>query len=296
MIKIILLPIVFVLVYYLYKYAFTNKIINLINKNKIYIKKLEKGKILRKIKKQVTYYIDNVGNKKIILYMSVISIILACVVFATIQITINFLSLAVIISLLILFLPYQYIQYKNKEYKEKFIQEIPLLLISLKNSLKAEKDILKAFNKVNSNLISYKSISKFNSSIRKGADISVCFEFLKTSIDIAEFSNIITIFQQCYIYGGDFIKIISNYQKEIAEFNEIKERMKEKNNENKLTIIIMLIINIYVVLSFILNNAEYKKMFFTTTIGKIIILTNLLISIYSIYMVKNINTLKKEGK
>lgn len=201
-------------------------------------------------------------------------------------------STAFIISVFCFFLPYFLFKMLVHKKKHKILKIFPGYILDLKKYVKTDNNIVLAFKytKVVSPLTEY--IEKFNISIDRGLNIYDAFENLKVDINIKKISEIITIIQKCYLYGGDFEKLLDRYSKILMNKNIQKEKEKQNTYTSKLILTILVNINIYMLYSFIYKNEKYLKIMTTTIPGIIIININILSYILIIFLIFKINKME----
>ena len=203
-----------------------------------------------------------------ILILSVVCLLVSYSLFILI---IKIKSTCVILSIISFFIPYLLINVcvNNKIRKIKDI--LPSYIVNLKNNIEVSNNILDAIRvtKVQEPL-SY-SISKFNFRIQNGVNVNQCFYELKKEINIVTFHSLIDAFKVCYENGGDFNDILTRYIDIVSKENLEKAKLKENSSATIITLVIMIAINVLLLFSSILTNAEYRETILRTTMGHVII-------------------------
>lgn len=185
--------------------------------------------------------------------------------------------------------PIQYIYYKNNLFKTKFLKNLNTLIITLKNNVKNNNDIIYAIKKTTTNKMLKIYFIEFVNAINNGVSVLEAFEYVKGLYNIKEFSNIITIFQSCYIYGGNYYNILEKAEKQLKNYNKINYEFMKKNTDMISTLVIMSMINIYIIITFVISNQKYIDLFLNTIIGKVIIDINMFLFIYIYFVISKAN-------
>lgn len=269
-----------------------------INKNNIYnlvtigINKIKSIKINNKknlnIIKKIEYFNRlNLGKHINIKLLLILMLILSVVLSIIFIINTKIIVFSIILSIFISSIPIQYISFKNNLFKRSFNQNLNLLIINLKNNVKNNNDIVFAIKKTIKNNTLKMYFEDFVYAINNGVNVIEAFEYTKDYFNISEFTNLISIFQNCYVYGGNYYNILKNAEEQIKEKKKLYNKFYKANTEMISTLIIMLFINLYIVFSFILSNKEYINLYLNTIIGKIIIDINLIIIIKIYFTILN---------
>lgn len=268
-------------------------------------KKIEYGKITNRLNKnkfiqKINYYIleiKNSSNKNLYFLNSIIiltiSTFLSIITFIVMYLFTNIFSTSLIFSFFVFIIPYLIIEYIVNNQKNKILSIFPMYAISLKNYTKSTNNIIIAFKKVKIEGILSIYVDKFNLSIEKGISVFESFENLKKQININKISEFITASQYSYINGGDFNKLLDRFSNILLKSNIQKEKEKEESFSSKLVLGLLLIINIYVLFTFILLNDEYKNIMLNTLFGKIIINTNIISYMLIFLFIRKINKLEE---
>lgn len=296
-INIIKIILIYISILFMFKLNINKK--SLIKKtyNKIYTfseNQINKKYFLKKINSNIDYF-NSINttfqiNKKI-LFISEMIFISFGIILLILKTKIIFSSIIIIIF--IGSIPIQYIYYKNNLFKTNFLKNLDNLIITLKNNVKNNNDIIFAIKKANKNKILKIYFEEFINAINNGVGVLEAFEYIKSIHNIKQFSNIITIFQSCYIYGGNYYSILEKTEKQLKNCNKMKYDFKQKNTEMISTLIIMLVINIYIIINYILSNKSYINLFLNTIIGKIIIDINVILFLYIYFVIIKINNMEE---
>ncbi len=269
-----------------------NKYNNLIKNNSFIKEKLKKLKYISKLQFYI-FELKKLGNKKYkflsIFIILLISILFSIFMFFISYIFFNIFSTAILISIISFFVPYFFIQQLYKLQKEKIIINFPLYILTLKNYVYSTNNILIAFKKANIPEDLFVYINKFNISIQKGISIVQAFENLKKDINIDIINNFLTLLLNCHINGGNVGQLLNKYAEILTKINLKKEKQRQQNLSNIIIFVILVIINIFLICSFIYSNAKYKQFMTTTLIGKIIININVLSYLFIFLLYKKFN-------
>lgn len=255
--------------------------------NKIKKIKINNKKSLNIIKKIEYFNRLNLGKHINIKLLLILMVILSVVLSIIFIINTKIILFSIILSIFIASIPIQYISFKNNLFKRSFNQNLNLLIINLKNNVKNNNDIVFAIKKTVKNSTLKVYFQDFIYAINNGVNVIEAFDYIKDYFNINEFTNLISIFQNCYVYGGNYYNILKNAEEQIKEKKKLYNKFYKANTEIISTLIIMLFINIYIVFSFILSNKEYINLYLNTIIGKVIIDINLIIIIKIYFTILN---------
>ncbi len=195
---------------------------------------------------------------------------------------------AVIPSLLISFLtsviPYNLCIYLVNYKKRAILKSFPTYILGLKNYVDVDNNIIYALSESTPNASFKRYIDRFNISVTKGVNVCTAFEELKNSIKIKQISSFFVLIQNCYINGGSFSTVIDKYSKFQSKINIEKEKENQELLTSKLTLVILIILNILLLFGFILKNTEYRNIILGTVSGQLILSINI-ITYFIIYLI-----------
>lgn len=174
--------------------------------------------------------------------------------------------------------------YINKE-KNSINRLLPMYAVNLKNHVSEDNNIIKAIQMTSVEEPLEKYIDKFTSNIKRGLNVIQAFEDLKNEVNIKNFDYLINSCETCYLNGGDFVKVLEQYINITTKENTEKESSKEKAYSDMLTLIIMVILNIFVVVCFVLANKDYAYIIRSTFVGRAILSLNALSYLVIAYLV-----------
>ena len=221
-------------------------------------------------------------------FILIFSVILSVITFILSKKIIGITSSSVILSVYSFFIPFVVIKVFYNKFREKILKLFPSYIISLKNYTRISNDIVIAMRKSKAEKPLDLFISKFNLMIEKGVNVYDAFEFLKQEIDIKIISHFLTAVQNCYINGGDFTKLLDRYSKVLNNIVLRKEKEKQDSFSSILILIILIAINIFLIISFIFSNEEYKQIITFNFIGRMLLNINILSYLLVFYFVKKL--------
>ena len=226
--------------------------------------------------------IDNLYNNRILsnkirinaIKVIVISIIIFLISTLVLYIYIKVLSTSVILSIPFLLSPLIISKILIRRNKEKISKQIPFYTINIKNQMKEENDIIQAIKRAKVEEPLAKYIEKFKLNVFSGMNVITAFERLKNDVGVKEFSELVDSFEVCYKNGGDFVKILEKFI-----LMKTKERMQKEETEEKafssvITLIVMMLLSVFVIITFVFANEEYANIIRTTVGGKVILNIN----------------------
>lgn len=218
----------------------------------------------------------NIGRSILLNPFTIIFYSIICVIIAY-YFSFQFLrisSLALVIALPCLFIPALIIHF-IASYKEERLEKVFLnFLLQIKNFTKINNDITIAIKEVDTiePLKSY--LQKFNLEIGSGIKFETAIEHLKEKISIGKFREFFSNVQYCYLYGGSFPNLIDKNYKMISELQEEKAKRLQETKGARLVLIILMILNIYVYMTYIKSNYENYLIMQRSFIGMAILYWN----------------------
>lgn len=249
---------------------------------------------------QINYYIIELKNLKIssknflnILFILILSSLISILTFYVSYIYFNIISTSLILSIISFFIPINLIKKIYVKQKEKILEVFPMYCIYLKNYTNSTNDIVLAMKKIETDYPLNIFIHKFNLSIEKGIRVYDAFEDLKKKINIKIINNFVTLLQYAYINGSNFSRLLDKYANILVKTNIQKEKEKEELLSSKIVIYVLMIINAYIIHSFVFLNEEYRNVIVNSAIGKLIININI-ISYFMIFLLMKKNLKMEE--
>lgn len=289
--KVIFGSIVYILTFLIVFYS-KNKfnkysIIDKITKNKISSSILEKyNELINEIYSRQLFSC----NKKVINIQSVliISTILFVIMLLLCYKITKILSTSLILASQTYVLPYLILKYLIDNEKKQMLYILPSYIVNLKNYIQQENNIIAAMKNVPCVQPLEKYIKSFNMQVERGMNVKKAIEELKKQVGIVKFSELLSTIEACYSNGGNFENILNKYIEIISKENIHKEKIKEKAYSSVIILCIMIVINIYLVFSFILSNQKYANIIQNSIIGRIILDINAISYILIGYIVLKI--------
>lgn len=273
---------------------FENKIVIKINnylnqKNELYyktfLKNYEKSKKIKMTDRlHLMYYfdllIDRTGLKRNIFINPIMLMLYSvlCVVI-TYQFAFQFLKiqmLSFVVALPCALLPViilnMIVSYQEERLEKVFLN----FLLQIKNYTKISNDITSAFKEVDTvePLKSY--IQKFNIELGSGIKFEKAIEHLKEKVGIAKFKEFFSNIQYCYLYGGSFPHLIDKNYQMISEIQAEKTKRMQETKGARMVLFILMLLNIYVYMTYIKNNYENYLIMQKSTFGMLILYWNFL--------------------
>lgn len=250
--------------------------------------------------KKYVYSINEIKeNKMINKYNSILNgtlmIALSIITFIIIYIIVFFFtgvySLAFLSAFPALFLSNFIIKYILNNHKEKIIRALPGYIINLRNYVEIDNNIVAALDKVTCPNILSIYINRFNIAVKKGTNVILAFENMKKQINIKMVSEILTLLQSCYIYGGNYKTFLERYEKNINKIILEREKVSQELFSSNIVLAFMICINIYILITYIFLNNEYKTVMIGSFVGVVILNANILsfyLISYIIYKIKKL--------
>ena len=221
------------------------------------------------------YTINNYNIFSFFTYL-LISTILFVIAYISSYTYFNLNLTSIIISIIISVLPYISLKILIKYRNKKILQIFPSYLVNLKTYTRIDNNIITAIKKTSVTKPLKDYIEIFNISNQNGISSFESFETLKKNINIEKINNFITLLQYCSINGGDVTKILDKYSKMQMRINLRDEKEKQNIYTSKLSLIILILINIYILFGFILSNSDNYTLITTTFFGQTILNINII--------------------
>lgn len=256
--------------------------------NKVNTKKILSSQIFSKIGDNISQ-LKNRNSKintfKIITPLGIVVMSVICFLLAFILIY-SYLRLfvsSVIISIPFAFVPYTILRLKIEQEKDKIKMLLPMYAINLKGHISSENNIILAIKRTKVEAPLYKYISKFIVNIERGMNITEAFNILKNEVHVPEFTELISAFQVCYQNGGKFANILDVFSKQVSNSLMLEEKEREKNFSSVITLLVMLGLNIFLVVSYVFGNIEFASIIRESFAGHIVMDINAISCVLCIY-------------
>lgn len=218
--------------------------------------------------------------------------IISLIIFGLAYLLFNNIYNSCIISLIQAFpliaIPYIVLSIVIQIERYNIIKTLPNFCINIKNQMIKNNNIILAIKNIKVLPPLKKYVDQFIINVNNSMDVSVAFATLKKQVDVKEFSELISLFQICYQNGGDFVNILEKYIKFLLNKISNKEKEKQDAYSSILILVIMVIMNIFIMVFFIIKNVENKEVILGTPAGNLILLLNVLSYIYCLWAVLKI--------
>lgn len=202
------------------------------------------------------------------------------------------ISTSLILSIPFFISPLIIIKIVLNQEKSKIRKILPMYAVNIKNHVSEDNNIIKAIQMTLVEEPLAKYISAFKGEIARGINVIDAFETLKKEVDVPDFDNLINACEVCFLNGGDFVKVLDQYINIITKENLNNEETKEKAYSDILTLIIMIVLNIFVIVMFVFANKDYAAIIKETFVGRAILNFNAISYIIIAYLISRVY---KEG-
>lgn len=175
----------------------------------------------------------------------------------------------------------------NKE-KADIIKILPMYVVNIKNHIADDNNIIGAIQRTIVEEPLKKYIDVFKTNISRGMNVIEAFDLLKEEVNVKSFTAFVNSCEVCYLNGGDFNKVLEQYINMITKENVHKESAKEKAYADILTLIIMIVLNVVVIVTFVFTNKEYATIMRETFFGRLVLNFNAVSYILIAYLISRI--------
>lgn len=245
-----------------------------------YYDKNKKVKLTEKINyfRKVGILIDRCGFERNILISPITILLLGIVcVILSYMVVFNFFKimlLALIISIPTFYLPTFVLEY-IADFKEEKIEKVFLnFLLQLKNHTKINNDIVSAMQEVKTIEPLQGFIKKFLIEISSGVKFENAINNFKEKINIKQIKSFLENLKHCYLYGGDFSKLIDKNYEMISDIQSEKSKRITETKSARIVLFILIGMDLLVYMSFVKSNAENYAIMQKTIAGNIILYWN----------------------
>jgi len=170
--------------------------------------------------------IDKAGLKRGILVNPITLMIYAVICFIiAFYFTYSILGiflLSIIASIPALFIPTLILSMIREHNSKKIEKTILDLLLQLKNFTKINNDIVYAFNQVKTINPLQRHINTFVVELNSGIKFEKAVENIKEKFDYKAIKTVFSNIEYCYLYGGDFTKLMDKSYKMISKIQTEK--------------------------------------------------------------------------
>ena len=254
------------------------------------IYRIENSKIYRKMKIKIIklIYVKNIQKAKNIftpMAVMISSMLIILVTFIFVKCLLGSLSSALITAVIAGVLPYVLVNIILNIEKKRIKNQLPSYIINIKNHIENSNNITLAMRDTEVLEPLSKYVRKFNNIITSGVNIQKAFDILKSEVDIKIFTSFVNAVSTCNDNGGNFNAVLSRFSEMTIKENIEKEKLKETTYSSMLTLGIMLLINIYILITFVFSNGEYSKLIKETIVGNIILNLSILTYAFIGYLI-----------
>lgn len=160
-------------------------------------------------------------------------------------------------------------------YKTSIMEKAILnFLLQLKNYTKINNDIVYAMSEVKTVEPLQSYINTFLIQIGSGIKFENAIEDLKEKINIDVFKNFLTHVEHCYLYGGNFTKLLDRSYKMIEEIQKEKKNRIQETKSARLALFILIFLDIIVYVVNIKNESGNFAIMKKTVLGNLILYWN----------------------
>ena len=263
-----ILLIVYILTYYV---ASNIKFVNLYLKEKTL-----KLKVTKNIRDKLKILSRYSSSSKVLKRVNALMIIFLSVVFSLLIyficiFLVKTFTTSLLLALIALLVPYFVIDIILQRKVGKIKTILPSYIVNLKSNIEVNNNIIKSISITKVEEPLKHSIDIFNTKVSRGINVYECFDELKQNVNIENFMSLIDAFKVCYANGGDYTSVLNKYIDITSKENMEKAKLRENSNSTIITLILMIVINIFLMFSVILQNNEYSKVILETVPGHIII-------------------------
>lgn len=257
-----------------------------------YYEKNKKIKIKNKLNifNKINLKLDKAGIKSNLI-INPITVFFSCVMFFFISYILVFDFLKLVLLSVLIAIPFSFIpiiilnlicNYKTEKIEKIF----PNFLVQLKNYTKINNDIVSAIKEIKTIEPLQTYINTFSIEINSGIKFENAIENLKEKIEIEVFKNFFENLEYCYLYGGDYTKLIDKSYKIINEIQKEKNIRIQETKSARLVLYILILLNLFVYVTNIKNNYENYLIMQKTLLGNFILYWNF-ISIWILIILAN---------
>lgn len=261
----------------------TNKLKNKITQTKTYTK-LSEYILLSVKRKLLPSNIKKIGPT----FLIIIMVFLFSISFLFFNFYLKVTSTSFILSLPFFISPILIVKILLNKEKADIIKILPMYVVNIKNHISDDNNIIGALQRTVVEEPLKKYIDIFKGNISRGMNVIEAFDLLKEDVQVKSFTAFINSCQVCYLNGGDFNKVLEQYIKLITKENIHKESSKEKAYADILTLIIMIVLNVLVIVTFVFTNKEYAQIIRETFFGRLVLNFNAVSYILIAYLISRI--------
>ncbi len=195
-------------------------------------------------------------------------------------------ALSAIIALPALLIPIfllEFLKDRNQNKVEKIILDF---VLQLKNYTKINNDIVYAFKQLKTIEPLQGYINTFLIEINSGIKFENAIDNIKEKFELSTMKTIFSNIQYCYLYGGDYSKLMDKSYKMINKIQKEKASRTQETKNARIVLVILIILDLFIYFSFIKNNYNNYIIMTRRVFGNIILYWNF-ISIWVLIFLMN---------
>lgn len=242
--------------------------------------------------KQVQNLLENIENLNNLQFkflnsftVFIISVFIAIITFIYVLKKYNLFVFAIFCMQIVITLPLILLEVINLISKNNLKISFSLYVISLQSFAKNSNDVIMALNNTKALKPLDKYINEFLRLVNIGFNINKAFDNLIKKIKSKEIAKFFYLLNLSYLNGGNLYEVINRYNSYYSDLEKIKKIQTEKRNSYLLTMLFLLIMNVFLLFSVVLGNESYKSIMQSSILGKIIIDVNVLVYIIVLFLV-----------
>ena len=194
--------------------------------------------------------------------------------------------LSAIISLPAILIPVLILELLKERSQSKIEKVILDFLLQLKNYTKINNDIVYAFQKLKTIEPLQGYVNTFLIELNSGIKFENAIDNIKEKLEFSTIKIIFSNIQYCYLYGGDFSKLMDKGYKMINKVQKEKSSRAQETKNARVVLGILIVLDLFVYFSFIKNNYDNYMIMSKRILGNLILYWNF-ISIWLLIFLMN---------
>ena len=194
--------------------------------------------------------------------------------------------LSAIISLPAILIPVLILELLKERSQSKIEKVILDFLLQLKNYTKINNDIVYAFQKLKTIEPLQGYVNTFLIELNSGIKFENAIDNIKEKLEFSTIKIIFSNIQYCYLYGGDFSKLMDKSYKMINKVQKEKSSRAQETKNARVVLGILIVLDLFVYFSFIKNNYDNYMIMSKRILGNLILYWNF-ISIWLLIFLMN---------
>ena len=256
-------------------------------RNQVIKKVSRREKIKKKVYKRLFYQLELIieksGIQDYMFFVDSITLLIMCLIsaiafFAIFESLFGVTSVGVITSFPGFFVPIMLLGIMAQRREQEIEKVLGDYLLQLKNSTRIHNDIIEAFRNVQDKCMDpLKTFTRqFVAEVNSGISVEVAIDNFRDKIDMKKFKLFLTNIQYCYIYGGDFTKLLDKTQRLIADIQKEKRTRIRETRSARIVIFLLIFLDVYLYFNFIMSQQDYLSIMRNTFYGQLILNANFL--------------------